>query len=50
MLLSGLDFLARLHLFGQQFKEQKLLLVVLEKLRGCGVTLSLLDIFNLFCS
>lgn len=47
---AGVDFLAKLHLFSKQFKEQKLLLVILRKLRGCDVILPLLAIFSLFCS
>lgn len=47
---AGVDFLARLHLFSKRFKEQKLLLVILGKLKGCGVILPLLAIFSPFCS
>lgn len=47
---AGVDFLARLHLFSKRFKEKKLLLIILGKLRGYGVIIPLLPIFSLFCS
>jgi len=38
---AGGGFLARLHLFSKRFKGKKLLLIILGKLRGCGVILPL---------